>query len=275
MKGEKRGGAKVAALGLSFLAVAALAAAGGYWAGTRAASGADEKQAVAPVVPRVRPSVVRAEEKPVAVPTAPKPSEKVPAAETAVPLVEKPVAQAAARSEEPVSPERPRDRAPSLNELKKIDPEKYQRILGYIRANNQRRTEEQRGKYDFLSGVDAAMFRDKEAVGVHERLLAKIEELDALWAGSDAWYAQEHTQEENEARHKQEWETKRELNELYQQERRNLLEATAAELGMKDDDVSDFADALQQIFESTEGRMWTPHGPPPGGASRGPGRHGR
>jgi len=80
----------------------------------------------------------------------------------------------------------------------------------------------------------------------------------------------QNAQPGDDAARQQMFETLRTLGDLYQQERRYLLEQTARAMGYQGNESGQFADYIQQIYDQTSMRGPGMRGGPPGGMS-GPG----
>ena len=167
----------------------------------------------------------------------------------------------------------PRDFRSRMEQLKKEDPKRYEEMRkGREEWRNRMRQREQE-KVDFLASVDTSGFTPA-AKATHEQLLGQIEKVNAIMeefheqheSGSFSNLTEEQRREQHES-FRQEMEL---LQNLYQDERHNLLISTAESAGFTGTEANDFVQLIQGIYDSTS--AWGPGrrggrggrgGPPP------------
>ena len=159
-----------------------------------------------------------------------------------------------------------------LEEMKKNDPERYERMRSRFAQWRQSRAEQTRSKLEFLSSVNTAHM-SAEAKKTHaalQELIAKREEIETQLQDPDL------SLEERGNLMRQLWEGHGELQRLNGEERQNLIDATARELGFEGEDAKDVTSTIQEVIRVTDsgwggGRRG---GGPRGGDPRGGGPRG-
>ena len=167
----------------------------------------------------------------------------------------------------------PRDFRARMEQMKKDDPLRYEEMRKNREEWRNRMRQREQEKVDFLSSVDTSGF-SPAAKATHEQLLGQIEKVNALVeefreqheSGAFGNLTDEQRREQHES-FRQEMEL---LQNLYQDERNNLLLSTAESAGFTGTDANDFVQLIQGIYDSTSawgpgrrGGRGGPGGPPP------------
>lgn len=154
-----------------------------------------------------------------------------------------------------------------IEELKQRDPERYEQMKNRFAQWRQRRAEQARSKIEFLASIDTAHM-DAEAKKTHaalQELIAQREEIEEQLQDPDLSF------EERGSLMRQLWESHGELQRLNGEERQNLIEVTAKQLGFEGEDAKDVSFTIQEVIRATDsgwggGRHGGPRGPGgPGG----------
>lgn len=152
-----------------------------------------------------------------------------------------------------------------LENLKKTDPERYTQVTNGMAQWRQQRLNRAQSRIDFLSSIDTSKMRP-EARKVHEELqdlIAKREEIEER-------IHQEDLSDEARGKVMQEmFETDRRIRELGEDERGNLIEETARNLGFDGAAAKEISETIQEVIEATD-NGFGPHRRH-GGHGRGPG----
>jgi len=188
-------------------------------------------------------------------------------AEKPLSSITNPPAQVAERPQE--DPERgDRSRRQSFTErmeqMRKENPEQYAEMQKRREEFRQRMEQRALDRADFLAAVDVRNMDNAQREN-HEKLLATVARMDELMAQM----GQSETRHDPAVRQEL-GETFSVLNELYGEERRYLLEATAREVGYEGAQATEFADQVQAIIDNTS--MMPPPGFGHGGGRGGPPR---
>ena len=176
-------------------------------------------------------------------------------------LAEKEASQSSEKVE--VAERRPQNMNPRemMERMKKEDPERFAQMTNRFARFRARRAERVQSKMDFLSSIDTS-FMSEKAKDTHARLQNAILKREAL---EEQLHSEEISDEERGEIFREMHETEREMHSLSRDERDNLLEETAIELGYEGEDAADIVATIKEIFEATGGdRHMGPPGPPPG-----------
>ena len=152
-----------------------------------------------------------------------------------------------------------------LENLKKTDPERYTQVTNGMAQWRQQRLNRAQSRIDFLSSIDTSKMRP-EARKVHEELqdlIARREEIEERIHQEDL---------SDEARGKvmqKMFETDRRIRELGEDERGNLIEEAARNLGFDGAAAKEISETIQEVIEATD-NGFGPHRRH-GGHGRGPG----
>ena len=135
-----------------------------------------------------------------------------------------------------------------LENLKKTDPERYTQVTNGMAQWRQQRLDRAQSRIDFLSSIDTSKMRPR-ARKVHEELqdlIAKREEIEER-------IHQEDLSDEARGKIMQEmFETDRRIRELGEDERGNLIEETARNLGFDGAAAKEISETIQQVIEATD-----------------------
>ena len=160
-----------------------------------------------------------------------------------------------------------------MEELKKNDPARYAQMTNRFAQWRTRRAERARNTMEFLSSIDTSHM-SAGAKKTHD-------ELQGLLARREEIEEQLHQEGlSDDRRHQLMGElhsTFREERQLKSDERKNLLDETARNLGFEGEDVTAISATIQEVIEATDSGFGGPHGghrggpgvPPPGGAPGG------
>jgi len=153
-----------------------------------------------------------------------------------------------------------------LENLKKTDPARYTQMTNSFAQWRRSRAEQARTKIDFLSSIDTSHM-SAGARKTHDELqelIARREEIE------EQLHQEDLSDAERDKLMKEMWSTHRELQRLNGEERKNLIEETARNMGFQGEDAQEISATIQDVIEATdtwgEGRR---HGPPPGGPGPG------
>ena len=158
-----------------------------------------------------------------------------------------------------------------MEEMKKNDPERYTQMTNRFANWRRNRAEQARNKIDFLSSVDTSHM-SKGARKTHEALqdlIAKREELEQRLHQPDL------TDDERNKLMRELWSSHHELQRLNGEERRNLIDEAARNMGFEGEDAKEVSATIREVIEATDsgwggGRHGGHRGPPPGGQGGGP-----
>jgi len=155
-----------------------------------------------------------------------------------------------------------------MENLKKTDPERFTQMTNRFAQWRQRRLDRARNRIDFLSSIDTSHM-SASAKKTHDELqelIARREELE------EQMHQENLTDNERHQIFEQMRETDRALRKLNGEERKNLIEETARNLGFEGEAVQDISATLQEVIEATGGNgRGDMMMPPPDGGPGGPG----
>ena len=162
-------------------------------------------------------------------------------------------------------PERPqmnwRER---IEEMKKNDPERYNEMTNRMAQWRRDQAARNRDKIDFLSSVDLSLM-SAGAKKTHQKLQAlvtKREEIEDTLHKEGEGMDDAMRDELMRELHQTHWE----MHQLNEEERKNLLEATARSLGFEERDAKEITATIQDVIEATDNgwggrRRGGPRGP--------------
>ena len=164
----------------------------------------------------------------------------------------------------------PRDFRADMERIRKEEPERYAQMTNGMAQFRQRRFERAQSKMDFLSSVDDSRM-SPEARETHNKLKELIAQRAELESKISPEAIADSTEEERREFFEAMRDTDRQIRELNQIERDNLLQEAAKSLGLEGDDAKEVADMVKGIYDATESdRGFGPGGP----GGRGPGGRG-
>ena len=154
-----------------------------------------------------------------------------------------------------------------VDNLKKSDPERYTQMTNRIAQWRQRRSERTYSTISFLSSIDVSHMsaRARKTHGELQGLLAKREELEQQAQQEDLPW------EKRGALMKEIWSMQHDINRLNGEERRNLLDETARNLGFEGEDAAEISATIQDVIRATDSGFGHHPGGGHGGGPRGPG----
>ncbi len=132
-----------------------------------------------------------------------------------------------------------------MAQLKRDDPARYEELQKQREEFRQRMQAQADERAEFLKKIDTAAMTDEQRVN-HEKLAQAVEQARAMVAQIAAM-----SPEDAAAARQQMSETIGSVSDLYQQERRYLLEQTGRAIGYAGTDAGQFADYVQQIYDQT------------------------
>ena len=158
-----------------------------------------------------------------------------------------------------------------MEEMKKNDPERYVQMTNRFANWRRNRAAEARSKIDFLSSIDTSHM-SKGARETHAALQELVARREAI---EQRLHSPDLSDDERGKLWDEMRQTHHELQRLNGEERRNLLDETARNLGFQGDDVREISATIQDVIEATDGgwgghRHGGHHGPPPGGQGGAP-----
>ena len=152
-----------------------------------------------------------------------------------------------------------------MEELKKNNPEEYARRTNWWAQVRRTRSEQARNKIDFLSSIDTARM-SAGARNTHDALqdlIARREEIERQLQQPDL------SDDERGKLMGELHSTHHELMRLNGEERNNLFEETARNLGFEGEDAKEITATIQEVIRATDSGWGGHHGghrgPPPGG----------
>ena len=154
-----------------------------------------------------------------------------------------------------------------MEEMRKKDPERYTQMTNRFANWRRTRAEQARDKIDFLSSIDISRMSAgaKKTHNALQDLIAKREEIEQQLQAPDL------SDDERGRLMGELHSTHRELVRLNGEERKNLFEETARNLGFAGEDAKEFSATIQDVIEATDSGFGFHHGghrgPPPGGQS--------
>jgi hypothetical protein len=132
-----------------------------------------------------------------------------------------------------------------LAQLKRDDPARFEEMQKQREEFNKRIQTQADERSEFLKKIDTAAMTDEQRAN-HEKLVAATEAARALLAQMATL-----SPEEASTARRQMFESIGNISELYQQERRYLLEQTGRAMGYTGAEAGQFADYVQQIYDQT------------------------
>ena len=177
-----------------------------------------------------------------------------------------------------VSEARPSDR-PQMNwrermeEMKKNEPERYAQMTNRMAQWRRDQAARNKDKIDFLSSIDLSLM-SAGAKKTHQKLQALVAKREEI---EDTLHKEGDGMDDNlrDELMRELHQTHREMHQLNEEERKNLLEATARSLGFEDRDAKEITATIQDVIEATDnGWGGRRRGGPRGGGPRGPGGQG-
>ncbi len=153
-----------------------------------------------------------------------------------------------------------------LEQMKRDDPEGYNRMLQRRQQFLQHQAREAQTKIDFLASIDTAGM-SRKARENHEALQVLIAQREELMVSVSA---EDLSEEDRRAQFLTLRETDREIRERNELERETLLHSMAEALsGGSSAEANEIVDTITEIYEATSnefrpGRGGPPPGPPPG-----------
>ena len=176
------------------------------------------------------------------------------------------ISNAVAEAVQSRPPEPPRQNwRERMEEMKKNDPERYTQMTNRCAQWRRSRSEQARDKIDFLSSIDTSRMSAgaKKTHAALQDLIAKREEIEQQLQAPDL------SDDERGKLMGELHSTHRELMRLNGEERKNLFEETARNLGFAGEDAKEFSATIQDVIEATDSGFGFHHGghrgPPPGG----------
>ena len=160
------------------------------------------------------------------------------------------ISNAVAEAAKARPPEPPRQNwRERMEEMKKNEPERYTEMTNRFANWRRSRAEQARNKIDFLSSIDTSHMSAgaKKTHAALQELIAKREEIEQQLQASDL------SDEERGKLMGELHSTHHELMRLNGEERGNLFEETARNLGFEGDDAREFSATIQDVIEATDG----------------------
>ena len=152
-----------------------------------------------------------------------------------------------------------------MEEMKKNDPERYTQMTNRFANWRRSRAEQARNKIDFLSSIDTSHMSAgaRKTHDALQDLIAKREGIEQQLQSPDL------TDEERGKLMGELHSTHHELMRLNGEERNNLFEETARNLGFEGEDAKEISATIQEVIRATDSGWGGHHGghrgPPPGG----------
>ena len=152
-----------------------------------------------------------------------------------------------------------------IENLKKTDPERYTQVTNGMAQWRQQRLNRAQSRIDFLSSIDTSKMRPG-ARKIHEELqdlIVKREEIE------DRIHQENFTDETRGKVMQEMFEINHRIRELGEDERDNLIEEAARNLGFNDEASKEISETIREVIEATDSGI----GPrrPRGGHRGGPG----
>ena len=147
-----------------------------------------------------------------------------------------------------------------MEEMKKNDPERYTQMTNRFAQWRRSRAEQARDKIDFLSSIDTSHMSAgaKKTHNALQSLIAKREDIEQQLQSPDL------SDEERGKLMGELHSTHGELMRLNGEERRNLFEETARNLGFSGEDAKEVSATIQEVIRVTDGGWGGHHGRPRG-----------
>ena len=178
------------------------------------------------------------------------------------------ISNAVAEAAKTRPPEPPRQNwRERMEEMKKNDPERYTQMTNRFAQWRRSRAEQARDKIDFLSSIDTSHMSAgaKKTHNALQNLIAKREDIEQQLQSPDL------SDEERGKLMGELHSTHGELMRLNGEERRNLFEETARNLGFSGEDAKEVSATIQEVIRATDSGWGGHHGGGPRGGRGGPG----
>ena len=152
-----------------------------------------------------------------------------------------------------------------MEEMKKNDPARYTQMTNRFANWRRSRAEQARNKIDFLSSIDTSHMSAgaRKTHDALQELIARREGIEQQLQSPDL------TDEERGKLMGELHSTHHELMRLNGEERNNLFEETARNLGFEGEDAKEISATIQEVIRATDvgwgGHHGGHRGPPPGG----------
>ena len=154
-----------------------------------------------------------------------------------------------------------------MEEMKKNDPARYAQMTNRFANWRRSRAEQVRNKIDFLSSIDTSRMSAgaKKTHDALQDLIARREEIEQQLQDPNLADA------ERDNLMRQLWESHGELRRLNGEERRNLIDEAARNMGFEGEDAKEVSATIQEVIRATDSGWGGHHGggrrgPPPGGS---------
>lgn len=147
-----------------------------------------------------------------------------------------------------------------MEEMKKNDPERYTQMTNRFANWRRSRAEQARNKIDFLSSIDTSHMSAgaKKTHNALQELIARREGIEQQLQSPDL------TDEERGKLMGELHSTHHELMRLNGEERSNLFEETARNLGFEGEDAKEISATIQEVIRATDAGWGGHHGGPRG-----------
>jgi len=150
-----------------------------------------------------------------------------------------------------------------LENIRKTEPARYVQMTNRFAQWRARRAEQARTKMDFLSSIDTSRMSAgaKKTHDALQELIARREEIE------EQLHQEGLSDADRDKLMKEMWSTHHEMQRLNGEERKNLIEETARNLGFSGEDAQEVSATIQDVIQATDGGWGGRHhhGPPPGG----------
>ena len=155
-----------------------------------------------------------------------------------------------------------------MEEMRKNDPERYTQMTNRFAQWRRSQAEQARNKIDFLSSIDTSHMSAgaRKTHDALQHLIARREEVEAQLQDPNL------SDEERGKLMRQLWEGHGELQRLNREERKNLIDETARNLGFEGEDAKEISATIREVIEATDSGWGGHHRH--GGGPRGPGGQG-
>ena len=157
-----------------------------------------------------------------------------------------------------------------MEEMKKNDPERYAQMTNRFANWRRSRAEQARNKIDFLSSIDTSHMSAgaKKTHDALQELIARREEIEARLQDPNL------SDEERGKLMGELHSSHRELMRLNGEERRNLIDEAARNMGFDGEDAKEVSATIREVIEATDSGWGGPHHGGHHGGPRGPGGRG-
>ena len=135
-----------------------------------------------------------------------------------------------------------------MEEMKKNDPERYTQMTNRFANWRRSRAEQARNKIDFLSSIDVSHMSAgaKKTHAALQELVVRREEIEAQLQDENL------SDEDRGKLMRQLWEGHRELQRLNGEERWNLIDEAARNMGFEGEDAKEVSATIREVIEATE-----------------------